>query len=359
MVKRIVKRTIKKTPKKNVKINILDLIDEAGLVGRGGASFSVAKKWTAVKEALATRKTGYIVVNGAEGEPGVKKDGYILNNYSEEVVNGIYLADKFLGKEKIKHVYFFLSHDYYKNYAPKLKEVLVQKKYSALEEKIIFIVKSEDLFYISGEETALLNFIEGKKIEPRLKPPYPTEHGLFKAPTLINNVETFYDISLVSRGQFKNERFYSINGAVRHRGVYHLPAILNIEDVLRHTNNIPDFSFFVQIGGEAAGEVLNSGQLNHPVEDAGSITVYDLKKTDGHKLLSYWINFFAAQSCGNCTTCREGTYRLKELIKQKNFDKELFGEIITSLEETSFCALGRSLPVTIKSYFLNILKKKI
>lgn len=339
--------------------NILSLIDEAGLVGRGGASFSVAKKISLVKEALKARKFGYIIVNGAEGEPGVKKDGYILNNYPEEVINGIHLIYQFLGRQKIKHIYFFLSHDYYKKYSEKIKAVLSRKEYSSLEEKIIFVVKSEDLFYISGEETSLLNFIEGKKIEPRLKPPYPTDHGLFKAPTLINNVETFYDINLVSRGQFENERFYSINGAIKHRGVYHLPATLSIEEVLRHTGNLPDFPFFVQVGGEAAGEVLNSGQLDRPVEDAGSITVYDLKNTDKEKLLSYWINFFAAQSCGNCVACREGTYRLAELIKRKDFDKGLFKELIVNLEETSFCALGRSLPIVIKSYFLNILKNKI
>lgn len=280
----------------------------------------------------------------------------MLNNYPEEVVNGIYLIYNFLGRQKIKHVYFFLNHDYYKKYSLKIKEVLSQKKYSGLEDKVIFIVKSEDLFYISGEETAILNFIEGKKIEPRLKPPYPTDHGLFKSPTLINNVETFYDISLVSKKQFKNERFYSINGVARHKGVYHLSAVLSIEDVLRHTGNLPDFPFFVQVGGEAAGEVLNSEQLNRPIEDAGSITVYDLKNTDQHKLLNYWINFFAAQSCGNCTTCREGTYRLKELLIQKKFDKKLFWDLIDNLEETSFCALGRSLPVPIKSYFMNILK---
>jgi len=347
---------VKKAVKKSSQKNILDLIDEAGLVGRGGASFSVAKKISLVKESLKTRKEGYIIVNGAEGEPGVKKDGYILNHYPEDIVNGIYLIHQFLGKQKIKHIYFFLSHDYYKKYSQKIKDILGQKKYSVIEEKIIFIVKSEDLFYISGEETALLNFIEGKKIEPRLKPPYPTDHGLFKSPTLVNNVETFYDISLVSRKQFKNERFYSINGAVKRKGVYHLSAILSIEDVLRHTNNIPNFPFFVQVGGEAAGEVLNSEQLNRPIEDAGSITVYDLKKTDKNKLLSYWINFFASQSCGNCTTCREGTYRLKELFAQKKFDKELFWDLITNLEETSFCTLGRSLPVPIKSYFMNILK---
>ncbi len=341
------------------KVNILKQIDDAGLVGRGGASFPVAKKWSAVKEALKTRKVGYIIINGAEGEPGVKKDGYIIEYYPEDVINGVFLADKFLGSEKIKHIYFFLNVEYYKKFGPGLKKVLNTKKYSNLEKKIKFIVKPEKLTYICGEESALLNLIEGKKIEPRLKPPYPTSQGLFAAPTLINNTETFYNVSLVSRGRFKNERFYTINGVVKHRGVFSLPAELTIEEVLKKTKNFPEFDFFVQVGGEAAGEVLRSDQLNQPVEGAGSIMVYDRKKTDKHKLIKYWLNFYREQSCGNCTICREGTYRLFELINKKDYDKKLFWEIISALEETSFCGLGRSLPTPIKSYYLNILQAKI
>jgi len=337
------------------KNNILKLIDEAGLVGRGGASFSVAKKWAAVKDALKAKKIGYIIVNGAEGEPGVKKDGFIINKYPEEVINGVYLADQFLDSEKIKNIYIFLNQEYFKNYAPGLKKILSAKKYLKLEKKIKFIVKPEVLTYISGEESALLNLIEGEKVEPRLKPPYPTSQGLFNSPTLINNTETFYNISLVSKGKFNNERFYTVNGNIKHRGVFSLSAELTIEEILKKTNNFPDFKFFVQVGGEAAGEVLNSDQLNQPVEGAGSIMVYDLKKTDKQKLLKYWLNFYHEQSCGNCTICREGTYRLWELINQKNFDKELFWELVTALDESSFCGLGRSLPVPIKSYFLNIL----
>lgn len=349
----------KKLRKKNKRQNILELITEAGLVGRGGASFPVAKKWKLVKEALKTRKVAYIVVNGAEGEPGVEKDAYILKNYPEEVINGVYLANQFLGNQKIKKIYFFLNHSYWEKYLVQLQKVLSQRKYQSLAKKIIFTAKSKDLLYISGEETALLNYLEGKKIEPRLKPPYPTEQGLFNAPTLVNNVETFHDVSLVGRGKFDDKRFYSINGAVRQRGVFRLPATLTIEDVLRQTDNIPDFPFFVQVGGEAAGEVLNSDQLERPIEDAGAITVYDLEHTDKNKLLSHWLNFFAAQSCGNCVTCREGTYRLAELVKQKNHDQKVFTDLLTNLAESSFCALGRSLPFTIKSYYINILKKKI
>jgi len=336
--------------------NILTKIETAGLVGRGGASYPVAKKWAAVKEALKGKKVGYIIVNGAEGEPGVKKDGYLINRYPEEVLDGVYLADQFLGTEKIKHIYFFLNSEYYKNYAPNLKKVLSVKKYARLEKKLKFVVKPEVLTYVSGEESALLNLIEGKKVEPRLKPPYPTSAGLFKAPTLINNTETFYNVSLVGKNKFKNERFYTINGAVSHRGVYSLPAELTIEEVLRKTNNFPNYKFFVQVGGEAAGEVLRSDQLNGPVEGAGSIMVYDFKKTDKHKLLKYWLNFYHEQSCGNCTVCREGTYRLRELVNQKQYDKKLFWELVTALEESSFCALGRSLPIPVKSYFLNILE---
>jgi NADH:ubiquinone oxidoreductase subunit F (NADH-binding) len=338
------------------KDNILSKIDAAGLVGRGGASFSVAKKWAAVNDALRKKKTGYIVINGAEGEPGVKKDGYLIKHYGDEVLNGVSLADKFFGPEKIKHIYFFLSQEYYKNYAPGLKKILSTKKYATLGKKMKFVVKPEVLTYISGEESALLNLIEGKKVEPRLKPPYPTSQGLFGAPTLINNTETFYNVSLVAKNKFKNERLYTLSGALKHHGVYSLPAELTIEEVLRKTNNFPNFKFFVQVGGEAAGEVLNSGQLNRPVEGAGSVMVYDLKKTDKQKLLKYWLNFYHEQSCGNCTICREGTYRLWELSNSKQHDKKLFNELITALEESSFCALGRSLPIPVKSYFLNILE---
>lgn len=339
-------------------VNIIDKIESAGLVGRGGASFSVAKKWKAVKESSRKHKEVYIIVNGAEGEPGVKKDSYILNHYSEDVLNGIFFADKYFGSEKVQQIYFFLNSEYFKKYSPILKNILKAKKYSVLEKKIKFIVKGETLSYISGEESAIINIIEGKKIEPRLKPPYPTNEGLFSAPTLINNIETFYNISLVNSGCFKNERFYTLSGAVRHRGVFSLPAELSIEEVLKKTDNIPDFKFFVQCGGEASGEILRSDQLNRPVEGAGSIMVYDFKKTDHDKLLKYWLHFYYIQSCGNCTICREGTYRLWELVNQKNYNKKLFWELISGLEETSFCALGRSLPVPVKSYYSNILQAK-
>lgn len=335
---------------------ILNKIEDADLVGRGGASFSVAKKWAAVKESLRGAKSGYIVVNGAEGEPGVDKDAYIINHYPEAVIEGVQLADKFLGEKKIKNIYIFLNHEYYQKYSAGLKKVLALRKYLSLAAKVVFIVKQADLSYISGEETALLNLIEGKKIEPRLKPPYPNSNGLFGQPTLVNNVETFYDVSLACKNKYKSTRFYTLTGAIRRRGVYSLRKDLTIKEILERTGNWPKEKFFVQVGGQAAGEVLNFEQLDRPVTGSGSVMVYDFIHTNHQKLLKYWLNFFKEQSCGQCTTCREGTYRLWEVINAKKFDKQLFWDLVALLDETSFCALGRSLPVPVRSYFLNILK---
>lgn len=334
--------------------DILSKISSAALVGRGGASFPTAQKWAAVKAALKNKKLGYIIVNGAEGEPGLKKDGYIINHHPAEVIEGVYLADKFFGPAKIKQIYIFLNREYYRKYAAGVAKVLAAKKYRFLRDKTEFIIKPERLVYISGEESALLNLIEGKKVEPRLRPPYPTDCGLFGAPTLINNTETFYNIGRLSQGLYRDTRFYTVSGRVKRPGVYELPVNLTVEEVLRHTHNWPEFPFFVQVGGEASGEVLNSDQLTRPVEGAGSVMVYDLKKTDQAKLLRYWLKFYREESCGQCTICREGTYRLWEIINQKEFNSKLFWEIIESLENSSFCALGASLALPVKSYFNNI-----
>jgi len=223
-----------------------------------------------------------------------------------------------------------------------------------LKEKIEFFIKPERLTYISGEESALLNLIEGKKVEPRRRPPYPTENGLHGRPTLINNPETFYNVSLVAQDHYKDTRFYTVSGAVKRPAVYELPFNLTIEEVLKRTNNFPDFPFFVSVGGEASGEVLNSNQLEQPVEGAGSIMIYDKRKTNEDKLLKYWLKFYYNQSCGKCTICREGSYRLWEIINSKEFKAKLFWEIIAGLEESSFCALGSSLARPLKSYFNNI-----
>ena len=329
-------------------MDILSKIKKANLVGRGGAGFPVAKKWFAVAEALANKEANqrksYVVCNASEGEPGVAKDGYILEHYPEKVIDGMKIAIDFLSAEK---GYIFLNHSYYKKFNKKLIKLLK-------DSKMEIFAKPVNAGYIGGEESAILNAIEGKRIEPRLKPPFPTAKGLWGYPTLINNVETFYNVSLVISGNYKNNRFYTITGDCPNEGVYELPDNLTIEKLLNQTKNYPKFSFFVQIGGNASGEVLNSSQLKRQVSGAGSITVYSLAKNSFKKIIKGWLNFFAGESCGQCTPCREGIYRLNEVFSEEKIDWELFNELLDNLSDTSFCALGGSVPVPIKSFMKNV-----
>jgi NADH:ubiquinone oxidoreductase subunit F (NADH-binding) len=335
-------------------LNILQKIEAAGLVGRGGARFPTATKWASFQQSLKTKAIGYIVVNAAEGEPGIKKDAYLLAEKPEAVINGVYLAYQFFGPDKIKKIYFFLKHEYYRDYSKKIKAVLDTKKYRVLAKKLEFFVKPTAPMYICGEETAIVNILSGRRSEPRLKPPFPTESGIHGHPTLLNNVETFYDISSVDSGEYDGRRLYTLSGAVSHRGVFSLPAVLSVAEILRATNNYPDFDFFVMTGGEVCGELLRSDQLQNSIEGSGLVMVFDKQKTDLKKLLAYWLKFYETESCGLCAACREGTYRLRELSAQKQYDRELFNDLLDNLEDSSFCALGSSLSLTVKSMMENL-----
>lgn len=339
-----------------MKNKLLQAIEDAGLVGRGGASYPVAMKWSAVLTALKSAKGGYIIANGAEGEPGVSKDAYILEKYPEDFLEGLLLANNFLGDAKIKKIYIFLSHDYYKKYLKSLKNVLNKKHFLRISSKIIFFPKPIDSGYIGGEETTILNIIEGKRAVPRLRPPYPTSCGLHDSPTLVHNIESLYNIALVSKNEYQGKRFYTINGAAKKPGVYFYPADWTLEKVLKTSGNYPNFPFFTQIGGQASGEVLNSEQLDFPAESSASIMIYDKTTTKEERLIRHWISFYKENSCGQCTACREGTYRLLEMINAKDYDKELFWDIVENMAETSLCALGSSLPLPLESYHNNIKK---
>jgi NADH:ubiquinone oxidoreductase subunit F (NADH-binding) len=325
-------------------VNILEKIKKAGLVGRGGTCFPTATKWKMVQKAEGEVK--YVVCNAAEGEPGVKKDGYILENLAERVIDGINLAIDFLSAQK---AYIFINHNYYKKFAKTLNKIISKAP-------IELFIKPIESGYIGGEESSILNAIEGKRIEPRLRPPFPTTNGLGGCPTLINNVETFLNVSLVACGKFTQTRFYTVGGDCLWDGVYELPDNYAIERVLKETNNFPKFPFFVQVGGDASGEVFNAKQLRRPVSGAGSVRVYSIEKYGSYELIHNWLDFFINESCGKCTPCREGIYRLLELLKAENMDWRLFYELLDNLDEASFCGLGCVVPIPIKSYLENVFK---
>lgn len=332
-------------------ISLLEKIEAAKLVGRGGAEFPTALKWKFVKQAKGAKK--YVVCNASEGEIGLFKDIYILEHFTEEVFEGMRLAMDFLGT---KEAYFNMNANYYRKLHEKIDAIIKEYK----KEGYVFHVFREKPSYIGGEETALLNAIEGKRAKPRLKPPFPSDHGLFGKPTLVHNVETLYNIRQVARGTFKDYRFYCLSGPIRYPGVYELPANLTLQQVLEETNNMPDFDFFVQIGGSASGLVFNSEQLKtEKMMGGGSIEVYPASTT-AIEMLQKWFRFYSRESCGKCTPCREGTYQLWELVKDgKDIPWQKIDEILELLDAASFCALGKSVPVAVRSYCKNVLRKKL
>ena len=166
--------------------NLITKIKDAKLVGRGGACFPTVTKWEMVKRAKGNPK--YVICNASEGEMGVFKDLYILKKYPVEVVKGMVLAMDYL---KTKDAYFNFNSSYYKQTKRKLNPIL--KKFEKKGYK--FTIYKESPSYIGGEETALLNAIEGKRIEPRMKPPFPSDAGLFQKPTLVHNVETLFNVT--------------------------------------------------------------------------------------------------------------------------------------------------------------------
>lgn len=327
-------------------MNTLAQIKKAKLIGRGGGCFPVAKKWEMVKKAKGERK--FVVCNASEGEPGVRKDLYIMENHPERVIDGIRLALEYL---KADTAYFYINPNYHK----KVSKIL-EKHIGELPIEIF--KKDHTAGYVGGEETSALNHIEGRRVEPRLRPPFPPQHGLWGYPTLVNNVETFYDISMVCAGEYKRNRFCTINGDCMWHGVYDLAEDLTINEILSLTDNYPKFEFFVQVGGDASGLVLNQDQLDQGVVGSASITVYSTLKHSPVDLMKGWVNFYLKESCGQCTPCREGVYRLNEVLDQAEPDWEWFSDLLTNLSETSLCGLGCSVPIAARSYVENVLSRR-
>ncbi|MFH1036776.1 MAG: NADH-ubiquinone oxidoreductase-F iron-sulfur binding region domain-containing protein [Patescibacteria group bacterium] len=327
-----------------MKESIIAKLKKYNLLGRGGAEFPTALKWESVKKEKAEKK--YVVCNGSEGEPGVFKDGFILGNYPGRVIEGIRIALKTVGGNC---AFIYLNKDYYRKFKKKLEKLIGNAPISLFERPD---------GYIAGEETALCEAIEGKRPEPREKPPFPAQSGIFGYPTLIDNVETLYYVAKIAEDDYENTRFYSISGDVKKKGVFELPLDYSISKVLKETGNLPDFDFFIQVGGGASGEVLLPGELkNRKVCGAGAIVVYDRKKTSPMILMKKWANFFNTGNCDKCVPCREGAFRIMKMLKKGKISQGIMQDMLFVLRETSFCALGEGMVVPFETLLNKIYKK--
>lgn len=323
---------------------LIDEIRKNCLVGRSGSCFNTADKWQAVMDARSQIK--YVVANGAEGEPDTHKDYYILSHYADEVIKGIVLAMQTVGAME---GFLYLRESYHERLHKKLAPIL-----RGLPIKMITETPGG---YRCGEETVLLQVIEKKRSEPRFKPPFPTQKGLWGYPTLINNIETLYDVQMIDQGKYRKTRFYSINGAVKHPGTYEAPEDVSIQDLLILSDNEPKEKTFAQVGGGASGEiVLDNDYWSHKVTGAGSVSVHTPEEVP--KKLLKWATFYQNESCGHCIPCREGSYRLHEQIIAKQINWEEVESLLETMEQTSFCALGRSVALPFRGLIKNFITKQ-
>ncbi len=286
--------------------------------------FPVAAKWSAVKSMEAKKK--YVICNASEGELETFKDYFILKNHLKDVIAGIKIAVDEIDADK---AYIYLNKNYYEEIAPLIKDIV--------GEEIVVVQKKGG--YVGGEETSVIEAIEGNEPWPRIKPPFPAEKGLFDYPTLINNVETFYCIAKISRDDYKNERFFSVSGDAPSKGVFVDDKNISVLDLLEKTKNIPDFDFFVQIGGGAGGLIFLKEELAKKTFDClGSVVIYN-RETDPYQLMGKWVDFLMDGNCDKCTPCREGLYRIKEMVDSKDFS--YIDDIFFVMQKTSLCPLGR------------------
>lgn len=322
--------------------DIIEKLKLANLKGRGGAGFPTHLKWESVLKTNAPKK--YIICNAAEGELDLKKDRYILENYLEDVISGINIALKTIDNSS---AYIYLNKEYYSLFKEKLVNLIKDSEITLIE---------EDNGYIGGEESVAINFIEGEIPEPIKRPPFVSEKGLHNMPTLVNNVETFYYVSKINKDEYNNERFYMVVGEKIKGGIYELKEGMTIREVLKKTDNYLESPFYVQVGGGAVGEIMIDEEFDKLVIGEGFIRVISYEE-DPYELMKKWAEFLVNGNCDKCTPCREGTYRILEMVKKRKLDVEALEEIFLAQEKTSFCALGRGTPTPFRSLINKVILK--
>lgn len=342
---------------------IQEVILSSGLRGLGGAGFPSGKKWSFVRAEMGPR---YLAVNGDEGEPGTFKDRYYLERTPHLFLEGMLIAASAVEADRC----FIYMRDEY----PAVLEIL-RNEIRALEEHGIVAVGYIDLrrgagAYICGEESAMIESIEGKRGMPRHRPPFVAQKGLFGQPTLVHNIETLYWItricregpevlSSVERNGRIGLRSFSISGRVRNPGVHLLPAGSTITDLIEAAGGMLEGHVFkaYQPGGPSAG--LLPATINDVPMDfdtlqplgtfIGSAAVVILSDQDSVKDAALnMLRFFEDESCGQCTPCRVGCGKAVKLMEMERWDKPLLEELCTVMVDASICGLGQAAPNPIR-----------
>jgi NADH:ubiquinone oxidoreductase subunit F (NADH-binding)/NADH:ubiquinone oxidoreductase subunit E len=346
---------------------IIEILEHSGLRGLGGAGFPTGRKWRLVRQEPAPR---LMAVNGDEGEPGTFKDRYFLETDPHRFLEGMLVAAWVV---EAAEVYIYLRDEYPQCHAILESEIAAVEAAKLATHARIHLRRGAGA-YICGEESAMLESIEGRRGLPRQRPPFPAQVGLFGRPTLCNNVETLYWVrDIVEKGPdwFTNQgrngrkglRTFSVSGRVREPGVKLAPAGITARQLIdEFCGGMADgHTFKGYLPGGASGGVLPATLADIPLDFGtlesegcliGSAAVIVLSDKDDLKAVALnLLRFFEDESCGQCTPCRAGTEKAVRLMTLPHWDEPLLQELTQVMTDASICGLGQAAMNPVRSLF--------
>jgi NADH:ubiquinone oxidoreductase subunit F (NADH-binding)/NADH:ubiquinone oxidoreductase subunit E len=340
--------------------DIVAAMEDSGLRGLGGAGFPAGRKWKSVAAGPAPR---LMAINIDEGEPGTFKDRYYLERDPHRFLEGALIA---AWAVDISEIYIYLRDEYHGCRA------ILEAEIAALQANPPCPIPPIDLrrgagAYICGEESAMIESIEGKRGEPRLRPPYVAQVGLFNRPTLEHNMETLHwvrDILEKGPGWFaghgrhgrKGLRSFSVSGRVKKPGVHLAPAGITATELIEEYcgGMLDDHVFYAYLPGGASGGILPASMADIPLDFdtlseygcfIGSAAIVILSVQDSASdAARNLMKFFSEESCGQCTPCRVGTGKALKLMEQPRWDQPLLKELSQAMVDASICGLGQAAP---------------
>ncbi|HXP12630.1 MAG TPA: NADH-ubiquinone oxidoreductase-F iron-sulfur binding region domain-containing protein, partial [Stellaceae bacterium] len=337
---------------------ILKTLEDSNLRGLGGAGFPTGRKWRLVAAEAAPR---LMAVNADEGEPGTFKDRVYLETDPHRMLEGMLIGAWAVDASDI---YIYLRDEYPQCREILLRELALLNKSGLAKGRRIYLRRGAGA-YICGEESAMLESIEGKRGLPRHKPPYPAQVGLFGRPTLINNVETLWWIrDVVEKGPEwfagqgrrgrKGPRSFSVSGRVKNPGMKLAPAGITAQELIdEFCGGMAEGHVFKgYLPGGASGGILPASMADLPLDFGtleehgaliGSAAVVVLSDKDNMKDVALnLLKFFADESCGQCTPCRVGTEKAVQLMSKPQWDGPLIEELSKVMTDASICGLGQA-----------------
>ena len=340
--------------------DVIAIMEDSGLRGLGGAGFPAGRKWKIVAAEPAPRM---LAINIDEGEPGTFKDRFYLERDPHRFLEGALIAAWAVG---IDAVYIYLRDEYHGCRAILQREIAALQANPPCKIPEIHLRRGAGA-YICGEESAMIESIEGKRGEPRLRPPYLAQVGLFGRPTLEHNMETLHWVRAIvengaawfagqGRNGRKGLRSFSVSGRIKKPGVHLAPAGITLNELIEEFcgGMLDGHQLYGYLPGGASGGILPASMANIPLDfdtlnqygcfiGSAAIVIFSNqdKAADAARNV---MNFFSKESCGQCTPCRVGTVKALELMEAKRWDEPLLKELSSAMMDASICGLGQAAP---------------